>query len=275
MGTLFVVATPIGNLEDISLRALRILREVQTIASEDTRTTRHLLQHYDIHTRLLSYSEHNRSARIPQILQALETRDIALVSEAGMPAISDPGQELVEAAAAAGHTVVPLPGSSALVAAVAISGLPSQQFLFLGFLPRQAGRRRALLRSVAEQPRALVCFEAPHRLRETLADMLECLGDRRLAACREMTKLHEETLRLRISTLVMRDDPPRGEYTLVIEGAEAQPANSMSAEAIEQLRELRKQGLNARDATKRIAAEQHLPRREVYRAWLALDDAVT
>ena len=171
MPTLYVVATPIGNLEDVTLRALRVLREVSLIAAEDTRTTRKLLSHYDIHTPLTSYYDHNKGQKLPHLLQALEQGDVALVSEAGTPGISDPGLELVAAASAAGFPVVSVPGPSAPAAALAVSGIPADRFLFLGFLPRAQGERRALLRSVAAMPFTLVIFEAPHRLQRSLADV--------------------------------------------------------------------------------------------------------
>ena len=171
MSTLFLVATPIGNLEDVTFRALRVLREVSLVAAEDTRTAKNLLAYYDIHARLVSYNEHNMAQRTPQILRALETGDVALVSEAGMPGVSDPGYELTVAALDAGHEVSPIPGASASVAAVAASGLPSRQFTFLGFLPRRSVERRRLFESVAEDRRTLIAFESPHRTRAALADI--------------------------------------------------------------------------------------------------------
>ena len=194
--TLYLVATPIGNLEDITLRALRVLGEVSLIAAEDTRTVRKLLSRHGIHRqRIVSYTERNRRARIPAILTALRDGDVALVSEAGTPAISDPGVHLVEAAAAAGYRVAPVPGPSALTAALAASGLPARQALYLGFLPRAAGRRRKLLRELADRTETLVIFEAPHRMKQTLIDLHDLLGDRRVAVCRELTKLYEEIYR--------------------------------------------------------------------------------
>jgi len=219
MAELYLVATPIGNLEDITLRALRVLREVDLIAAEDTRTARKLLSHHGIRARLLSYNDHNKQARIPRILAALRQGAVALVSEAGMPGISDPGQDLVAAAAEAGFPVVPIPGPSAVTAALAVSGLPTRQFTYLGFLPRRAGERRRLLASLAAEPRTIVAFESPHRLRPALADLLAVFGDRRIAVCRELTKAFEEVFRGRISDALERFPEPRGEFTLVIEGA--------------------------------------------------------
>lgn len=273
MGTLYLVATPIGNLEDMTLRGVRLLGEVRTVAAEDTRTARRLLNHYQIANRLLSYTEHNRRVRIPQLLRLLESGDVALISEAGTPAVSDPGQELVAAAIEAGHQVTAAPGASAVLAALTLSGLSTRQFVFLGFLPRKSGERRASLRAVAEQPRTLICFEAPSRLRRSLADILASLGDRRIALCRELTKLHEEILRLRVSEALALPQEPRGEYTLVIEGSENQPRPATDEDTRARLLRLREAGLSAREATSRVASELHLPRRRLYQEWLTLPPA--
>jgi 16S rRNA (cytidine1402-2'-O)-methyltransferase len=271
LGTLYLIATPIGNLEDITLRALRVLGAAGTVAAEDTRTARRLLSHHGLAARLISYTEHNRRMRIPQILDMLQTEDVALVSEAGTPAISDPGQELVSAAIAAGFAVTSLPGASAVLTALTVSGLPTRQFLYLGFLPRQAGDRRALLRDVAAQPRTLVCFEAPSRLRASLHDILEVLGDRRIAVCRELTKLHEEVLRGQISRLISEHTEPRGEYTLAIEGATRVRPAEIDEAVRTRLRQLRQDGTSAREATTRLSSELGLPRRLLYEAWLELE----
>ena len=274
MGTLYIVATPIGNLEDITLRAMRVLGEVPLIAAEDTRSIRRLLTHYEIRRpRLLSYTERNRRARTPRILAALEEGDVALVSEAGMPAISDPGLHLVEAAIAAGHRVAPIPGASALTAALAVAGLPTRRFHYQGFLPRRAGQRRRLLRELASRTETLVMFEAPHRLRQSLTDLHEALGDRQVAVCREMTKLYEEIFRGTLSEALDHFTEPRGECTLVIEGAsdvEAAAAQEASFDVDAELRQLRAQGLRAREAVRTVAQRSGLPHREVYRRWLAL-----
>ncbi len=229
MGTLYLIATPIGNLEDVTLRALRLLREVEVIAAEDTRTTRKLLSHYDIHRPLISYNDRNKRQRTPVVLEALSRGDAALVSEAGTPAISDPGQDLVAAAWEAGHRVVPVPGPSVLTAALAASGLPTRRFLYLGFLPRQTGALRRLLRPLRQVGETLVAFESPHRLRQSLPILSEELGDRRVAVCRELTKLHEEVFRGRLSEALAHFQEPRGEFTLVIEGAGKlnQPQNQL------------------------------------------------
>lgn len=277
MGTLYVVATPIGNLEDVTLRALRVLGEVALIAAEDTRTVRKLLARHGVGApRLASYTERNRRARTPSILAALEEGDVALVSEAGMPGISDPGVHLVQAAIEQGHRVVPIPGASALTSAVAASGLPTRRFHYLGFLPRQPGERRKLLRNTAGLPDTLVAFEAPHRIRAALADALETLGDRRIAVCRELTKVHEEVFRGTIAEALDHFATPRGEFTLVIEGAGERTAKQTPPADIDrQLRALRRRGLRARDAVREVTQSTGASRQEVYKRWLAIDGGGT
>jgi 16S rRNA (cytidine1402-2'-O)-methyltransferase len=218
MPVLYVIATPIGNLEDISLRALRLLQEVKLIAAEDTRTTRHLLNAHNIKTPLTSYYEHSKRAKLDYLLNYLEKEDLALVSEAGMPGLSDPGYELITAAIERGISVVPIPGASAVITALVVSGLPTDQFLYLGFLPRRKGQRQRLLSSIVDEPRTIVAFETPHRLRDALSDIEEILGNRRLSVCRELTKVHEEIFRARVSQAREHFVEPRGEFTLVIEG---------------------------------------------------------
>jgi 16S rRNA (cytidine1402-2'-O)-methyltransferase len=215
---LYVIATPIGNLEDITLRALRVLGEVQLIAAEDTRTARKLLNRYDIKTRLTSYFEHNKRMKTPAILEILEDQDIALISDAGMPGISDPGYELIKGAIEKDIQVVVLPGSSAVTTAVAVSGLPTDQFVYLGFLPRKKGEKRTLLASVKDEPRTLVCFESPYRIGDSLQAILEVLGDRNISVCRELTKIHEEVFRGSASSAIKHFQKPRGEFTVVIQG---------------------------------------------------------
>jgi 16S rRNA (cytidine1402-2'-O)-methyltransferase len=218
MPILYVIATPIGNLEDISLRALRLLREVKLIAAEDTRKTRHMLNAYSIKTPLTSYHEYSKRAKLDYLLDYLEKEDLALVSEAGMPGLSDPGYELIGAAIERGILVVPIPGASAVITALVVSGLPTDQFIYVGFLPRRKGQRQHLLGSLVDEPRTIVAFETPHRLRETLDDIEEILGDRRLSICRELTKVHEEIFRGRVSQAKEHFVEPRGEFSLVIEG---------------------------------------------------------
>jgi 16S rRNA (cytidine1402-2'-O)-methyltransferase len=218
MPVLYVIATPIGNLEDISLRALRLLREVKLIAAEDTRTTRKLLNFYNIKTPLTSYHEHSKRAKLDYLLNCLEKEDLALVSEAGTPGLSDPGYKLIVAAVGRGISVEPIPGASAVITALVVSGLPTDQFLYVGFLPRRKGQRQNLLSSIVDEPRTIVAFETPHRLIKTLNDIEEILGNRRLSICRELTKAHEEIFRDRVSQAKEHFAEPRGEFTLIIEG---------------------------------------------------------
>ena len=219
-----------------------MLGEVGLIAAEDTRVTRKLLDRYDIHTPLTSYHEHNKLSKLPKLLATLVEKDVALVSDAGMPGINDPGHELVHAAAKAGAPVVPLPGPSALTSAIAASGLPVEQFLYLGFLPRKRSQRRTLLDSLALEKRTLVVFETPHRLRAALGDILAALGDRRIAIGREMTKLHEEVFRGQASEALAHFAEPRGEFTLVIEGSGKEQSVASQQEARDLLARLRKEG---------------------------------
>lgn len=272
MPTLYLVATPIGNLEDISLRAIRILGEVKLIAAEDTRRTRTLLSAYKIKTPLTSYHEHNKKSKLSYLLECLEREDIALVSEAGMPGISDPGYELVLAAIERGIPVVAIPGPSVLPAALAVSGLPTNQFLYLGFLPRGKSERKRLLESIASEFRTIVAFEAPHRLLDSLSDLLEGLGDRKIAICRELTKVHEEVFRGKISEAMAHFSQPRGEFTLVIAGY---GGNREQNELIdffikEELRRLRCEGATAKEAVAKLGSATHLSRKLLYKAWLEL-----
>ena len=273
MSSLFVVATPIGNLEDITLRALRVLREVALIAAEDTRVTRKLLDRYEIKTPMTSYHEHNRLAKLPSLLASLEEKDVALVSDAGMPGVNDPGHELVSAAAKAGIQVVPIPGASALTSALAASGLPVEQFVYLGFLPRKRADRQRLLASLADETRELVVLETPRRLRAALADALAMLGDRGVAVCRELTKLHEEVFRGKLSCALDHFTAPRGEFTLVIEGGSPTPKMASLPQAKELLTPLREEGLGAKTSVAQVAEQTGLTRREVYRLWLELGGA--
>jgi 16S rRNA (cytidine1402-2'-O)-methyltransferase len=258
-------------MEDVTLRALRVLRETSLVAAEDTRTTRKLLTQHGIRNRVISYNEHNMRARTPQLLAALAEGDVAFASEAGTPGVSDPGFELARAALGAGHEVVAVPGASALLTALVASGLPMREFTFLGFLPRRAGERRRLLESLASEQRTIVAFEAPHRLAKSLADVRGALGDRRVALGRELTKVHEEVFRGTVSEALERFSEPRGEFTLVVEGADAEAKEASpeaSAEARRELARLRADGVKAREAVRRVVAETGLPRREVYAMWV-------
>jgi 16S rRNA (cytidine1402-2'-O)-methyltransferase len=267
--SLYIVATPIGNLEDITFRAIRVLKAARLIAAEDTRTTRKLLTHYEIHTPLTSYHDHNRVQKIPAIISALEDGDVALVSDAGTPGISDPGLELVQATIDMGIPVVSLPGPSAVVTALAASGIPADHFLFLGFLPRKKSEKHRLLQSVSRLSHAIVIFEAPHRLQRTLTDLYAVLGNRPMAVVREATKLYEEVFRGTVSQCLEHFAMPRGEFTLVISGSPKLDAPSpMEAEEI--LRSLLQQGVSSREAREQTADETGLARRAIYQMWLRL-----
>ena len=271
MPNLYIVATPIGNLEDISRRALRILREVKLIAAEDTRKTKRLLTTYDIKTPMTSYHEHNKRSKLDHILGYLKDGDVALVSEAGMPGISDPGYELIVAANQQGIPVVPVPGPSAVITALVVSGLPSDRFLYIGFLPRKANARQHLLESVANEYGTIVALESPHRLLAALNDLMLILGDRRIAVCRELTKVHEEVFRGTINQAIKHFTEPRGEFTLVIEGKREKNKPQLTEDVKKQLHYMYLSGATAKEAIAKVAGETGLSRKELYRAWLRLD----
>jgi 16S rRNA (cytidine1402-2'-O)-methyltransferase len=271
MPILYVVATPIGNLEDITLRALRVLREVKLIAAEDTRKTKRLLKTYDIDTPMTSYFEHNKQNKLDFILEQLNQGDVALVSEAGMPGISDPGYELISAAGKLGIPVVPVPGPSAIITALAVSGLPTDRFSYVGFLPHKENARRRALESIAGETGTIIILETPHRLKAALKNMLEILGDRRLAVCRELTKLHEEIYRGTVSKAIERFTEPRGEFTLVIEGRGNKEKPELTDDIEQQLHQLYLNGSTAREAIAIIANETGLSRKILYQTWLRLD----
>lgn len=276
MGTLYLVATPIGNLEDITLRALRILREAVLIAAEDTRQTHKLLDRYEISTPAISYHEHNKLSRVADILDALGRGDVALVSDAGMPGLNDPGYELVGAALEAGYPVSAVPGASAPVMALVISGLPTDAFVYLGYLPRRKTERRARLASAAGLPYTLIFLETPHRLLEALEDMQAEFGDRRVAIGRELTKLHEEVLRVTLSEARahFRAEEPRGEFTLVVEGKPAEASGPWSEDALNaSLREALRAGQPQSRIASEIAERSGWQRRDVYRRLIELKDA--
>jgi len=270
MPTLYVVATPIGNLDDISLRALRTLREVKLIAAEDTRKTKRLLITYDIKTPVTSYHEHNKWTKLGYILNRLEGGDVALVSNAGMPGISDPGYELIVAANQRGISVVPIPGPSVIITALVISGLPTDRFSYIGFLPRKANGRRHLLESIADEHSTIVALESPHRLLAALNDILLILGDRRVAVCRELTKIYEEVFRGTISQAIDHFTEPRGEFTLVIEGKMERDKPRLTEDIERQLHHMRLSGVAAKEAIAKVAGETGLSKKELYRAWLRL-----
>ncbi len=266
MSTLYLVATPIGNLEDISTRALRILCEVRLIAAEDTRHTARLLQHYDIHTPSLSYHEHNKLVRLERVLEALQAGDVALVSDAGTPALNDPGYELVRSVITAGHDVSPIPGACAPIAALVASGLPTDSFLYLGYLPRKAGERQRQLKQVSDLPYTLIFLEAPHRLLASLEDMQDNLGDRQMAVGRELTKLHEEIFRGSLSeaTQHFTQNPPRGEFTLVLAGNSIQAERWTEEQLNSELQAHLTGGETASQLAARLAGPSGWSRREIY-----------
>jgi 16S rRNA (cytidine1402-2'-O)-methyltransferase len=282
-GCLYLVATPIGNLEDISLRALRILKEADLIACEDTRQTLKLLTHFEIRKPLESYHEHNEMTRAPELVLRMEKGEqIALVSDAGTPVISDPGHRLVSLCLRHRIPVIPIPGPSAIVAALAASGMPSDEFTFLGFLPaRPAERRRALRRLIAE-PRTMVFYESPQRLRQSLEDALEILGNRHAAVARELTKIHEELLHGRIEDLIatLAEKPPRGEITLLIGPPETEPRGTEHAVQIDRttlgkrIAEIeRAEGVDRKTALKQAAKEFGLAKREAYKRIIAEENS--
>lgn len=277
-GTLYVCATPIGNLEDITLRALRILGSVDVIAAEDTRRTRQLLSAHELATPLISLHEHNETARIPRILELLaEGRDVALVSDAGTPGISDPGQRVIQACIETGHRVVPVPGPTAFVPALIASGLPTDEFVFVGFLPRESKKRRERLQGLAGYPQTLIFYEAPHRLRRTLEDMLAVWQDRRAALARELTKVYEEFVRGRLTDLLAwcQKEPLRGEFVLIVAGAESgetkHDTQVTEDELRERLKSLLRGGMSRRDAVRTVSSELGVPKRFVYDMALRLD----
>ncbi len=267
MGTLYIVPTPIGNLEDITLRALRVLREVALIAAEDTRTTRILLQHYNIHTPLTSYHEHNKLAKLDAIFDTLTSADVALVSDAGTPGISDPGYELIQEAIRRGVRIEPLPGASAILPALVASGLPTDGFVYLGFLPRKQSERTAFLEAIASERRTLIAYESPNRLMDTLEAILSILGDRPLCVARELTKLYEEFQRGTASSALehYRANPPRGEITLVIGGAPPEIQSVWDEPKVRAALYARlDDGQPLSSAAKAVAAESGWERRAVY-----------
>ncbi len=267
MGTLYLVATPIGNLEDISPRAIRILQQAHLIAAEDTRQTRKLLTHFGIRARVTSYYEHNKLVKLDKLLTKLAEGDVALVSEAGTPGLNDPGYELVGAAIQAGYKVSPVPGASAPIAALVASGLPTDAFLYLGYLPRKPAERQRLLAEIADQPYTLIFLETPHRLLVSLADLEQFLGNRRVAVARELTKIHEEIFH---GTLFQAREKyaiqePRGEFTLVIEGYKNTEQTWSPAHLQAALKERLAQGESPSKIAAQIAAQSGWPRREVYK----------
>ena len=269
MPALYIISTPIGNLEDISLRALRLLGEVKLIAAEDTRTTRQLLNKYNIKTPITSYHEHNKLTKLNYLLNQLVEGDVDLVSDAGTPLISDTGYELIASAIQHNIPVIPIPGSSAFLTALVASGLPTDQFIFLGYLPRRKNERRSLLQSLANESRTISAFEAPHRLLRSLNDMLEIWGDRNIAVCRELTKLHEEIFRGTLTQAIEHFIHPRGEFTLIIKGT-TKTEPQIDESIYKELLKLSRSGVSAKDAIAQLSTTSNIPKKKLYQAWLKL-----
>lgn len=274
-GALYLCATPIGNLEDITFRVLRVLGEVDLIAAEDTRHTRKLLSHYDLHTPLTSYHRHNHKKKGEYLLGTLALgKNVALVSDAGMPGVSDPGSELVAAALEKGCRVVPVPGPSALITALVVSGLPTGSFVFAGFLPVAKKARREKLNELCDRRDTLIFYEAPHRLKATISDLVEALGDRQAAAARELTKRYEEVIRGALTELAkhFEENEPRGEFTLVVAGAtgagalQEKKAPWRHLGLASHVAALEAEGAPRKEAIREVAGLRGLSRREVYRA---------
>ena len=273
-GTLYIVSTPIGNLEDITLRALNILRDVQIIAAEDTRHTQKILQRYNISTAQTSYHDHNKEEKAEILISRLkEGRDIALVSDAGTPGISDPGYYLINRAIEEGIKVTPVPGPTASIAALSISGLPTDAFVFEGFLPAKRMARQKKLRELSTERRTLILFEAPHRLASTLRDIAEVLGDRKIVLTRELTKIFEEVIRGRVSEVIAKIEGRslKGEMTLLLEGAQKEVAAGEVPDLHEYLKMLiEEKGLSLKDAVSKASKDLDIPRKRVYKEALSM-----
>lgn len=278
MATLYLVATPIGNLEDMTFRAIRILQTVDLIAAEDTRHTGKLLQHFKIKTPQLSYHEHNSQQRIPELLSQLsQGKAIALVTDAGMPLISDPGYELVKACVAQGISVVPIPGANAAITALSAAGLATDKFVFEGFLPAKSKERRTYLETLKGETRTIIFYESPHRLRETLQDLGTILGEEReIVLARELTKMHEEFWRGTITNAIAHytNREPQGEFTLVVAGATLEKPQLSEAAIKAELQNLLKQGLSRSEASRQLAQQTSLPRRQIYQLALAIPEPI-
>ncbi|HEY5728441.1 MAG TPA: 16S rRNA (cytidine(1402)-2'-O)-methyltransferase [Anaerolineales bacterium] len=267
MGILYLVATPIGNLEDMSPRAVRILKESSLIAAEDTRHTGKLLKHFEIETPITSYFEHNKLNKLDFILEKLSNGDVALVSDAGTPAINDPGYELVHAALASGFDVLPVPGPSASLAALTVSGLPTDSFLYLGYLPHKTSERHKFVGQVTNLSHTLIFLESPYRIVESLEDLLSVLGDRRICVAREMTKMFEEYWRGTISGAVeyFKSQPARGEFTLVIEGkAKDEKEKWREDQLLDAIKEEMKSGRSAKDTSAGLSKTSGWSKRDIY-----------
>jgi 16S rRNA (cytidine1402-2'-O)-methyltransferase len=270
-GTLYIVATPIGNLEDITLRAMRVLKEVDLIAAEDTRHTQILLNHFAIRTPLTSYHEHNERSKARQLIERLQQgQNVALVSDAGTPAISDPGFRIVVEAVAAGIGIVPIPGASAFTAVLSAGGLPTDRFIFEGFLPAKPKERRARLQALSAENRTLVFYEGPHRLKETLNDMRAILGEREVVVAREVSKAYEEFLRGQLGSIMQQigERTIKGEVTLLVRGAEASPVVSQE-QLKKEIEQLKAEGMGVKEISQLLGERHAYSKKEIYRIALA------
>lgn len=262
---LYLCATPIGNLEDMTFRAIRILREVDLIAAEDTRHTRKLLTHFDIHTPLIRFDENCKATVAEKILQRLQAGEsVAVVSDAGLPAISDPGADLVRLAIDAGINVCPIPGANAALSALICSGLDTTKFLFAGFAPKTTKNRREFLEKLSSIEATIIFYEAPHRLKNFLTELAEVFGERQTVLARELTKVHEEFLRGTLSQLIERLDEPRGEFVVVVEGKTAEPFTLPEENPLDFYQKLLEQGLDKKSAMRETAKRFNVSRREIY-----------
>ena len=272
MGTLYIIGTPIGNLEDLTYRAVRVLKDVDIIAAEDTRVTRKLLSHLDIHVPMISYHAHNYIQRREDLLHRLSSGSVALVTDAGMPCISDPGTDLVFQATLNDHEVIVIPGVSAVTTALSYAGFPADQFSLIGFLPRKKKDRLDRLKAMGSEENTVVLFESPHRLQNTLTDILNVLGNCGVTVCREMTKMHEEIFTGTIETAIGHFHSPRGEFVLVLrtEAALGEVNEPIDFEKVKvELQSLRNQGFRAREAVSKIVLSTGLSRKIVYDLWLS------
>ena len=278
-GILYICGTPIGNLEDITLRALKILKEVNLIAAEDTRHTLKLLNHYQINTKITSYYEYNKFKKAPYLVEILKNgQDIALVSDAGMPGISDPGYVLIDLALKDNIKIIPVPGVSALITALVVSGLPTDKFVFEGFLPRKIKERKRCFKSIENEERTIIFYEAPHRLKRALKDMLEILGDRRVVLARELTKMYEEIIRGKLSQILSKigSKEIKGEITLIVQGGIKKKENDsmvfLKNECImqEYLKKLKNQGYSNKDITKIAQEKLNIPKNLIYKKLLQM-----
>ena len=277
-GTLYLCATPIGNLEDMTPRALRMLQEADLIAAEDTRHTLQLLNHFNIRGRLVRYDEHSKEKQGAYLLgELLAGKHVALVSDAGFPGIADPGEALAKEAIAAGVRVVPVPGANAALCALIASGLPTYPFFFGGFLPKSRRNRKEQLEQWKNIPATMILYEAPHRIADVLKDILECWGDRPLAAARELTKLHEEFFRGTVAGCLqwLEQQPPRGEFCLVLGPGEAAAEPAEATEPLEEVRQLIASGTGKKEALAQVARKRKIPKRELYNQLISEEEGIS